>query len=620
MNESVAQANRPALRDWWPPLVVATALVAPVYMNSIAHRELFMMVFLIGAATAGVSSAFRRTVSRPIAAVLFVFLLAGYACVHSLFAPEPYIALFGAYDPDASALTWITICAGIVWLTTWATERRHRDHDGPVVALLIVISLYATASGVAAWQWGSTDGMGGPPSGLTPNSQYQLQLLAVGLGAALAWGLARRRSAVHVGLAAAAAAVIVLNIGQCRSAVSPLAALIALAYCAGLLACAKRSSPRVFASISTLAIILVGGLLVSALLIPATSSRTASLLDALGNGRGTLWASAARLVAEHPVTGVGLSHSTLVSRWSLRGGALDATTTTDAHNAFLTLSIGLGLPGLLLALAVLYWIQYLLLQSFMVTPMYTRPGVLALVGGAVAVMVYAQFAFVYPVAWTLAAGLIGVVIAQEMPLTRFKLPARAVRLAACLALAAALVLTAVAWAPVQNRSDSLLATYGSAWSTPEDAIMQQVVLIRQTRDVMPAESAVGILASWMMSDPVQASLVMPKVAERADLVRTNMGWDARLCATALRLWAAQADAGDIDFGKLYAIAETGMTASPASGLWATTACDYLVRYGGPPGEAARFARMVRTNGAWWEQAKVSADPQTIAVINRLAGY
>jgi O-antigen ligase len=91
-------------------------------------------------------------------------------------------------------------------------------------------------------------------------------------------------------------------------------------------------------------------------LAPATSRQRVTMTDT--SGRSSLWKVAFRVIAAHPVLGVGNDNFILVeNRYINQPGAIQAlfvvTTPKLTHNTFLEAFADLGIPGLLTLLAVL---------------------------------------------------------------------------------------------------------------------------------------------------------------------------------------------------------------------------------------------------------------------------
>jgi len=609
------------LRRFWPPILVATALVAPIFIDTLVHPELFTAILLAGLVTAALPGIFGRGASLarlPVTLPLLAFVL--YLGARSLFAPEPFVSFFGAYGLDGSLVAWLAAAGSLVALALWSRQQRSRgDEETPVVWLLISIAAYCTASGVAAWQWGSTDGVGGPASGFTANSQYQLQLLTVGLAAALSWGILKRKSGVHVAASVVTSVVLAVNIAECRSDVTVVAFVIAAAYVVAARLSLGRLSPRLFAGIWTGIVAAVGAMSTWALLARTLAPDVIGSLNTLGNGRGTLWASATRVFAENPLFGRGLVHATSVARWSLQGDVVDLTTTTDPHDVFLLLAAGGGVIGVLLALWVLFALQEALFSAVVSVPAQQRLPLLVLIAAAVAVLMFSLVAFAYPVAWSLAAVLLGVVCGRGAADERRPETATAsVRVLAGVMAVLTVALMATLWTPVAVRSASLKATGMGGVASRAKVIDRQAALVSHSWNVMPAGTAIGAFSSLVRSDSAAAATRRTRLAEVQSTVASNMVWDARLASRELSLWAVDAQMGEADLASLQRIVEAGIQADPACGLWAAAGCAFMSREGATA-QATDYAKRVYADPVWLAQVESSVDATTAAVIARLAG-
>ncbi|MBE0477404.1 MAG: O-antigen ligase family protein [Coriobacteriia bacterium] len=612
------RSSHEVIGRYWPAALIGVSLVAPIFIDTIAHSELFMTFLLAGFAAAAVAAARRGShLHVPKALTISLAALILYLGARALFAPEPLVALYGAYSSDGTVLWLVSAAVATLGASAWASGRLRGEpasSDG-VVWSLIAISTYCAASGVAGWLWGPTDTVGGLPSGFTPNSQYQLQLLTVGMTAAIAWGLLKRRNVAHVVPAALALVVIAVNIGEARAAAAPVALAVAAIYVASLVVALPRLTGRVFAGVWTALVGIAGTATAVAVLSENWSVRTVTLLDSLGNARGTLWSSAARIVEGNPLFGRGLAHATPISRWTFDGGTFDVTTTTDPHNVFFLLATGGGVVAVILGLAVLFFMQLSVFEATRAAARAYRPALLVLVAGTAALFVLSQFAFAYPVAWTLGGLLVGLVLAAgATPQAAARPPGRKGLLLLAGA-AALLAFVAAAWVPTPNRAASLRLSSG-AWMDPAIAVARQLALVEDSWDVMPMETANDILSTGLAAGAPQAVGYLPLAEQKRGIVKDNMAWDARLAASELHLWAAQTDAGATSAAALREAVEAGMLADPASGFWATAGTALLAEH--DEQTAIAYAKLVRSDPLWAMQAERNADAATVALIEQLA--
>lgn len=627
--------KRDLAREQWPAALVAVALVAPILIDTIAHPELatgilmatFAAYLLATSARAGIAPAV-----RPLATTLVA--LTGYLGLRSLFAPEPSVALFGAYATDSSL--WL-IAVSILCLLGASAWRARLDAAGvrpDLAPLLAVASLYAMASSVAAWQWGSTDGIGGPASGFTSNSQYQLQLLAVGIAASLAWAWMARSKPFIAAAALASAFVSAVGVYECRASATYPALAAAVAVGILLSVSARKGGEKWLAGLGTSAIVLLGGATVVMLSLPSTAGRVTALLDSLGGSRGQLWSSTVQVFAANPLFGRGLSHATAVTRWSLLPDTFDVTTTTDPHNLFLSMAIGGGIVALALCLAAAYLLQLSAARSVrgLTREEYLPRAIL--VSGAAAVFVISQFAFAYPVAWAVAAVLLGAAgalgprpVTPQVPRkgkydsanTRTpdtpSAPTSAWPVLAMSVTALALIAGSLVFVP--HRIASLHLDSQSRVTPPDVLLDSQVSLITRSADVKPAGTALGILTDGLRSAGKAALPLVPSVTTATSRTEVNMRWDARLAVARLNLWSVAARISAPDADELQRIITAGIEADPGSGFWASSGAMLAARHDLDE-QAVAYATQVIENPLWRAQLAANADSPTRELIEGLA--
>lgn len=611
--------TRQMVRDYWPAALVAFALVGPMIVDPVLITELFLALTIVGLlVAAAVSAVTSRELHLHLPLIVTLAVFTGYLGIRAIFTPEPLIALFGSYTTDGTVLTFVAVSVATLGLVGWGARQAAPDAPRmPLTMLIMVVALYAAASGIAAWEWGSTDPSGGPPNGFTPNSQYQLQLLTVGLGAAIAWGLRHRESLGHVAAAAVTTVVIAANIIECRSSVA-LPALGLAALVVGILGLAVRARrTRLFAALATGAVGLAGVVAGTILALPATSADAAAFFDRLGNGRGTLWHSAVEILSANPLFGRGLGHASAVSEWRLAGPEFQRIATSDPHNLFFLLLLGGGLLGAVLGLAALYQLLRTIGDATAGASPGDRPWMLAIIGGASALFVLAQFAFIFPTAWVLAALLLGAVVARGLRAVPVR--PRTPSLTGAQLVVGVLVVALVwaLWVVLPNRAEATRVwAQTSAWNRG-GAIEGYLRAVERSWDLAAFEAGCNEYAFLLVNDPTTATPYSGLLGERRAIVIGNRSWDARLAVADLYRWSAEARSGRADLVELRAIVEDGISADPASGLWATAGCVFASRHGDEE-LAAELASRVRGDASWSLQADASADAESLAIIDRLA--
>ena len=184
--------------------------------------------------------------------------------------------------------------------------------------------------------------------------------------------------------------------------------LATLALAAGLVVTALLAprGPRRRARSTTMAVAVIAGLLLAGAGLTAAVSEVVALrADAGASPRVRAAEAALRLVADHPLTGVGPGHG------GVRWGGWDGATMTMrfVHNEYLQVLLELGIPGLLVLLVLLGSVVATLRQA------WQRPSRDALTGAVAAALaaaaVHAGFDFVWhvPVVPLLLAALLGLV-------------------------------------------------------------------------------------------------------------------------------------------------------------------------------------------------------------------
>ncbi len=189
----------------------------------------------------------------------------------------------------------------------------------------------------------------GPAFYQNPNELAALTILMLGLALALWAGASRRSPLRWIGLVSAALCVVTILLTQSRGAVL---ALTGMALLTGV--ALARHRPRVllgFAAVVGLGLYLAPAGLWERLggLRNATSVETIGAMDPEGSARErfAVLQTAARIVVDHPLFGVGLGAYTLAN-----ADYNPATGRKDTHNTYLNVAAEAGLPGLILFVAL----------------------------------------------------------------------------------------------------------------------------------------------------------------------------------------------------------------------------------------------------------------------------
>ena len=611
-----------ALRNDWPAFALAAALFGTIFVDTTTHPELAATVF--SAAVAGswiVALAREERHHVPMRLAASLGALIGWMALRAFFAPEPLVAFGGAYSSDGTVYSLAVFAVALFGAWQWNPDVARGETPGTgkrALAVFIIIAVYAAASAIAAWQWDKTDPSGGPPSGFTANSQLQLQVLTAGLTAALAWAALRRTQTTHLVGAVTAVLAIVVGIVLCRSSVT------VPAYAIGAVAAliVHRTLDRIGAKRLALGAVSLTGLmaagLVAAFSIPGVTERAIPLLNRLGNGRGTLWGSAAEALSDSPIVGIGLGHSTAITSWIVNGPGISHVSTNDPHSMLFLLAAGGGLVGVALALYVAYVLVKAVLDRLTRASGPQRLVGSIVLGGSVALFVLAQFSFVYTLAWMLMLFMVGLVLRDD----RDTVPARprGPRLVVP-AVAAVLVVASLiscVWITLPGRAQSTRALFANiSGSTPAESLADQLACIRNPWDLFPAEMASLSVVSWGRGDPAEVASLRAAYDTAYEIVSDALTWDARLIAARMHVWAIDAENGRVDPAELARLVDAGVSANPSSGFWAVAGCS-LARTYGMEQQAGEYARDVTRHPTWWYEAGLYADADTRAYISQVA--
>jgi len=408
------------------PLSFVAAALAPLVVVAVDPRGWspygpvkWVVVSVVAAAcVAGVLAGGRLRVARPVTFVAGAFV--AWAAVCALLGEDPLYAWTGTPERHFGVLTW-ALCAGLLVVGQSLGEgaaRRVAAGAALAAGLLGVVSL----AELAGWQPADLDGGGAGVVGAFGSSALTgaagVLVVPVALGIALdpGWALRARRLAAA---AAAGGGLAVLATGARAAAVGAVAA--------GLVAVAARPGWRPsLRSRRTRARSLVG--VAAAVLVLAVSGGGARLgrafTDDDGGVRGRLdeWAVAVRVVAAHPLVGVGpegyrIAFPEEVDAAYERAHGREVMP-DRAHSFVLDVAAATGLPGLALFVAVVALAGARALRAVRRGPPWLAGVGLGLVAYGVQQLFLFPLAEVDPVAWLLA----GVVVAGAPSAARAQRP------------------------------------------------------------------------------------------------------------------------------------------------------------------------------------------------------
>jgi hypothetical protein len=237
---------------------------------------------------------------------------------------------------------------------------------------------------------------------------------ALGLGLlVLCWLLGVRRVARAVAVPAVGAGVALLGLAPSLRAAAParpLYAAVALAAGLGLVVLAQRSAGW------KLALPVAGGLLAAAVLLIVLVPQVHAAVHTLMHARLTLASparsgeagAAMRIIASHPVAGVGPGHAIL--RWTSAGGAVNVD--QYVHDEYLQVLTDLGAVGAALAAVLLVAAGHLLWRSRATSPDHALWA--GAVAAAIAFALHSGFDFIWqvPAIPLSVAAIVGLAIGQ----------------------------------------------------------------------------------------------------------------------------------------------------------------------------------------------------------------
>jgi O-antigen ligase len=404
----------------------------------------WLLVTVVACAGAAATLRWRSpAVPRPLGLALGAWL--AWLAVAAAVGLDPSYAWLGTPERHLGVLTWALCALLLVAGTVVAT--------GGAVATLLV-GLVAAGLGVggvatleaAGWEPAVLD-VGTRLSGTFGSAAYlgaaSALLLPVCVGIA---GDARLAARLRTAAGVASVLLVVACVGS-----GARAAWVGLAVAAGAAAWARRrwlGAHRRQAGLGLAGLTVVGVALV--VLSPA-GARLSSLTDPdAPGGRGRLdeWRVASRVVADHPVTGVGpegyrIAFSTAVDDRYERAHGREQQP-DRAHSAPLDVALMAGLPGLVAWLTVLVLVGRRVLGALRDGPTWltgVAAGLLAHVAGQLLLFPLAELE---PVAWLLAGVVVATVDGRDRGPTRPTRPGSTAHRAVVAALGALAILATVA--------------------------------------------------------------------------------------------------------------------------------------------------------------------------------
>jgi O-antigen ligase len=174
-----------------------------------------------------------------------------------------------------------------------------------------------------------------------------------------------------------------------------------------------RVNPGTLASVALLAVSFTGVAVLNgaALSDRLTKIATSGVSDDL---RLTLWDAAERMIRDAPILGLGLG--TFTPAYTLYATSVQATIVDKAHNDYLELAAGWGLPAALAWWAMILWVTILCVRGIFVR---RRDRVFPLLGVGATLLVgihsIFDFSLQIPAIAVLYAALLGLGVAQAFP-------------------------------------------------------------------------------------------------------------------------------------------------------------------------------------------------------------
>lgn len=530
----------------------------PAEMNpgvTVATAAAAASAMLIMAFVRGLRSLSRETTL----AIGAVTLLAAWLTVRSLMSLNPAVSFMGSVAQHAGSALWWVIAAWLLAAAHLADRRalRHLVAVGAVSGALFGAWGVLEALTVGDRAWGSA-------AGPFENSSSLGTYLAVAALAALAWGLASRRTGIRAAAGLSGGLCVAGTLASdSRAGLVGLVAGLAIAV---FLRFAPTGRPVRWGAAYGLPIV---ALLAAALLVTAATSTLGtyalSAVQALGTARDAIWRSAGLQIAQAPILGSGPEQFSAWISWSFVDGFASVNGTYDPHNAIAALVLGGGV------VAVMLWFVFASSTLAATTGTLHRAGrplaVAAIVGVPCALVGASLFTWLTPAAAVLAAAVTGALL-PDGGADREVEPASAadgVRRGAgraVFALPAGLALLACSAALVL--------------SVPMLAAEREFVTDRTTLD---AAAFARLYERW--PDPTYAALTIDAVLTRGG--DPALGQRTGAAARQQALWHVDLALRQVYLAQLplrdeprawagfTAAIECGAPADPASGLWYTLA-------------------------------------------------
>lgn len=340
--DSVARGAFPAM------LLALFAVLVFVPRNGVAAAE--YAVVLVAPLILLLTQWGRESVAdtRALATSLSVLLVAVVLAVSAFASDAPLAAISGARGQHTGAASWFALALVFALLAnTRATDR--------LLTAARAVSLFSVGLSVAAMLERAgvlrSTRLAESASGLMENSISLGQVLALGVGAGLAWALLAKST---VGRAAgfASAAIALASIVASRAR-APLFGLVLTAAVLGAWwAIGRVGRERPGAALAGAVVVLAAVASLGAVYWVSVSSGGASeWIATVLHGRVTIWQSAVSRLASLPPLGLGPDRFTAWAEWALTpAGGLTFTGTSDPHNVLLYLLVSGGIGALALAL------------------------------------------------------------------------------------------------------------------------------------------------------------------------------------------------------------------------------------------------------------------------------
>jgi O-antigen ligase/Flp pilus assembly protein TadD len=326
-------------------------------------RLLALLAFLFGAVAVTALPAVRRALDATVLRERPVLLFAGYLLVTCGSLAMATNVSAGFTDVFRTLATFVTLCLACLVLPIVPDWRRH------VVAIVVAAGLVAATIGIVEIATRLGPGIHGRRAmelvtGLMSNVNLYAGLLALILPWCLCGAVVLRAAGRAWATLAAAAVLALVVLLQSRAAW--LAVLAGAAAGGGLLLAAGGSfglSPRARRLLAATFLLAPCGLVAGVAAAPADNVIAARFRSIFAGsaapnappregGRLMVWGITARMIADHPVAGVGAGNFPVRFHEYFGGDDLDFsnvdTNWLEPHNDFLWVAAEKGVPGLLL--------------------------------------------------------------------------------------------------------------------------------------------------------------------------------------------------------------------------------------------------------------------------------